>query len=196
MTITNGYATLDQFNRKAGIKVDKQKLKQEFIEESIEQGSREIDAITGRIFYLKDSETYKVRYNILDNNLIKMDYNELENRTTIYFPAKVKTVTSVTDSGEVLVENTDFIKVKNKLIFYGLLSTDIMDPVEIVAVIGEDTVPADITKLCIEYTEIYTGLSTYYMTDPLTGDKIEITRNNLPEYLKEKLKGYVRCHLG
>ena len=188
MAITNGYATKEQFQTRCGLTSIQLTNKTSLIEEEIERNSRTIDKITGNLFYEKTLTASKVIYNFgLNSDKLRMS----EDRTRIYFPGKILTLTSITTSDDTLVADDDYYQGYDFIEASGTFPSDREDAVKITGTCGETTTPYDITKICLAMTEVTTGLGTYTVTDA-GGDSTQITRDNMPDWVAEELYIYSR----
>lgn len=183
MTITNGYATVNEFQAKTGLTADQALAKTTLIEREIERNSRMIDRITGDRFYSITLDDSNVRF--------QMGFNPdglymSDDCKRIYCMGEWGTVTSVESDGVVLVEDEDYFVGTNYIEATGVFSYDRKVGVTINGTCGFSSVPDDINAICLAMTEVSTGLGTYTMIDS-SGSKMEVTRDSLPDWVNDRL---------
>lgn len=187
MGITNGYNTIDEFVAYTGINTAQKSSYTTKIEQAIENISRDIDALTGRIFYEKTVSEIKIRYNTVNENKISISYS----RNKIIFPANIVSISKFQIDGED-VDTEDYAIVGDSIIYNGYLPIDPFEPITISGTYGE-TYPPDIRNICTQAAAVLTGLSSYTFDDG-SGQEVTVTRQNIPTFLQNRLKGYMRCH--
>lgn len=188
MTITNGYATVEEFKVRTGLTADQVANKTTLIEREIERNSRIIDRITGDKFYPITLSSSKVIYDFGHNadGLHMSDDCE-----RIYFPGEVGTLTSVTNDGSAMVADVDYIANSNFIEAVNYFTQERTTGVVISGACGYSSVPDDINEVCLAMTEVTTGLGTYTVIDS-AGEKTQITRDNIPQWVADRLYNRIR----
>jgi len=192
MTITNGYATLAELQARTGIASATLTAKTTLCERSIERASRHIDQITGSFFYTKALTNSKVAYgfNFNSDGLIMS-----EDATFITCKAPIISITSIIDDETTLVEGEDYFIDGNTIFANTIFTTNRKNGVKITGSVGYASTPDDINDCCLALVEVMTGLGIRTVLDP-NGDKLEITRDSVPEWVWEKLdlrRRYIAC---
>jgi len=178
--ITNGYCSLVEFQTRTGITDATLTEKTSLIEREVERNSRSIDRKTSKIFYPKTLTASKVvdGFGINADGLIFVG-----NR--IYFPGIITSITEVVSDGTALTENEDYYLGLN---FIEGEFTGEKTGVLITGVCGQ--LPDDINEICLAMTEVTTGLGTYTMIGE-GGDKVEVTRDNMPDWVDTMLELHI-----
>jgi len=188
MAITNGYATLLEFQARTGITDSQLTSKTSLIEAEIERNSREIDMVTGRLFYTKTLTASKVRFDMgMNADGLRMS----EDAQTITFPAPILTITSITNDGVALVADTDYYVNGDTIFSNTIFTTNRKTGVVVTGTCGYAATPKDVNSICLAMTEVSTGLGTKTVTDS-NGDKFDVTRDNMPDWVEEMLYRRVR----
>ena len=188
ITISNGYATVAQFQIRTGL-TDAQTLnKTALIELEIENNSRIIDQVTSNIFYEKTLTASKAIFNFGTNaDGLRMS----ENAQRVYFPGDILTLTTVLSEGDTLTEDEDYYASTNFIESDGIFSTTRDNAVKITGTCGSATTPGDVNSICLAMSEVTTGLGTYTMIDS-SGSKTDVTRDNIPDWVFNQLNHRVR----
>ena len=188
MTIVNGYCTLAEFTTRTGLTSSQVTAKTALIEAEIERNSREIDRITGRMFYSLTLTSSQVRFDMgMNSDGIRMS----EDALTITFPAPILTITSITNDGTALVVDEDYYVNGDTLFSNTIFTTNRKTGVVITGTCGYASTPKDVVEICLAMTEVSTGLGTRTVVDS-NGDKFDVTRDNMPDWVEERLYRRVR----
>ena len=154
------------------------------IEREIERNSRMIDKITGDKFYPITLTASRVNFMMGKNS---EGLYMTEDAKRIYFAGTILTLTSITQNGVALVKDVDYIQGSNFIVANNSRFTvDQTAGVLITGTCGYTTTPDVINEICLAMTEVTTGLGTYTMIDS-AGDKTQITRDNMPDWVEERL---------
>jgi hypothetical protein len=188
MAITNGYATVADFTTRSSLSSAQITAKTSLIEAEIERNSREIDRVTGRIFYSLALTASKVRFDMgMNAEGLRMS----EDAMTITFPAPILTITSITNDGTALVVDEDYYVNGDTIFSNTIFTTNRKTGVVITGTCGYAATPKDVNEICLAMTEVSTGLGTRTVVDA-NGDKFDITRDNMPDWVEERLYRRVR----
>ena len=186
--ITNGYTTLAAFQARTGKTNNQLSDDTELIEREIERNSREIDRITGKRFYLQTLTNSKVVWGFGENSDgLRMS----EDGCRIYFPSEDFTISAITSNNEAITEDEDYYTGHGFIEAESAFSSERKYGVKITGTTGSNTIPADVERICLAMTEVTTGLGTYTMIDS-TGTKVDVTRDNLPDWVADSLFRHVR----
>jgi len=183
MPITNGYATLIEFTARAGLDATTVTAKTTLIEREIERNSRTIDRKTYTYFYTETLTDSKVRFDFNSNSDSLM---MAEDATYIAFPAPILTITEVLNNEVAMVEGEDYYIEGNLLIADTIFTTNRKNGVVITGTCGYAATPDDINEVCLAMTEVTTGLGIRTVTGE-DGSKISITRDEIPEWVNDRL---------
>lgn len=185
MSISNGYATLAEFQNLVGREESASDLNADQIEIAIESASRFIDAFTNTFFFSQTfTDTVIDRFQgVNDDGLVLND-----NGDTIYTPAPIISVASVSEDSVALVENTDFYVYKKagKIDREGLWSLSRL-AVTMTLTCGYATVPDHIRTICITIASIISGLDVKTVVDYDGNEQTFITKN-LPKWVISALE--------
>ncbi len=169
------YATVEDVRRvlgKENLTVDQTTL----ITRLILSATAQIDTETGQFFETR-------------NLTFKTEAPDLHTRK-LFFPAKVQSITSITEDGELLVEGNDedfiiydFWAVREDGRFWDIEPQRTV----VIGVFGPVTTPADIVQACAEIAGMMSGLNQVSFVE---GDGIaqSIVVTNLPAYVQKILK--------
>lgn len=183
MGITRGYATVDEFKARTGQPTATITAKTTLIEREIERASRRIDQYTSTFFYSKTLTNSKVVYGFNANSDCLM---MAEDATYISFPAPILTITSVINNEVAMVEGEDYYIEGNVIFANTIFSTNRKNGVVITGTCGYSATPDDINEACLALAEVSTGMGIRTVVDP-NGDKLEITRDNVPDWVWDSL---------
>lgn len=183
MAIVNGYATSAEFQTRTGLTDAELAAKLALIELEIEANSRMIDLITGNIFYALTLTDVSVYY---DSGISASGMYMAEDAQRVYFPGPIITLTSVKSNNEALTVNEEYYARTDFIRSSGVFSTEQEYGVQITGSCGYAATPKDVKEICLAMTEVSTGLGTYTMLDS-AGGKVEVTRDNLPDWVAERL---------
>ena len=188
MTITRGYCTLVEFQAKVGLTSDQLTNKTTLIEREIERNSRSIDLITGNIFYQLTLTNSKVICGFgVNSDGLRLS----EDRTRIYFPAPIISLSSVVDDGTTLTADEDYYQGYDFIEAAGTFTSDRADGIKITGSCGYTSTPDEVNQVCLTMSEVTTGLGTYTVVDA-DGTKTDITRDNMPEWVADRLYMHTR----
>lgn len=190
MTITNGYATLTEFQNRTGLTSAQLTAKTSLIEREIERNSRMIDKITSNIFYTKTLTNSKVRFDMGSNS---DGLFMSEDAKRIYLAGNIISLSSVTQGGVALVADTDYVVGLDYIEAVNYFETDKTIGVVISGTCGYASIPDEINEICLAMTEVTTGLGTYTVIDE-AGSKTEITRDTMPKWVDDRLSLFKRYH--
>jgi len=189
MSITNGYATLVQLQDKIGNNSSTYDSK---FEQAIEEASRIIDSYAGLFFYELDLTTNNETidcYGYSSNS-----FYVSSNLKSIWAPAPITSITSITEDSTTLTQNTDYYVYNRE----GRIDSDGSWSTERKSIVFSGkigytsaTLPKDITSACLSIAQILTGLATTMFTDQ-NGDITEIVKNSIPMAIWKMLDKYKR----
>ena len=188
MIITNGYATLIEFTARAGLDSTTVTAKTTLIEREIERNSRTIDQRTNTFFHSKTLTDSKVRF---DFNANSDGIMMSEDATYIALPAPILTITEVLNNDVAMVEGEDYYIEGNLLIADTIFTTNRKNGVVITGTCGYAATPDDINEVCLAMTEVTTGLGIRTVAGD-DGSKLSITRDEIPEWVYDRLDLRVR----
>lgn len=192
MSILLGYATLAEFQARTGITDATKTAKTTLIERSIERASRHIDQYTNSFFHTKAVTNSKVAYGF---NVNADGFIMSEDARYIECKAPIISITSIVDDETTLVADDDYYIDGNTIFANTIFSTNRKNGIKITGSIGYATTPDDINDCCLALAEVMTGLGIRTVLDP-NGDKLEITRDSVPEWVWDKLdlrRRYMAC---
>lgn len=184
MSITNGYATVTEFQNLTGRTENASDSQLSQIEIAIESASRYIDQQTDTFFY-----STTVTDSIVD--IYEPNEDDIyisDDRLSIYTPAPVISVSSITEDDVSLDENDDFYIYKKygRIDREGRWSTD-RRAVKITATIGYSSTPDHIRTLCIQIASIISGLDIQTVVG-YDGEEQAIMSKSIPQWVQDSLK--------
>ena len=155
-------------------------------EQSINQASRYIDLVTGRVFYSVTLTSEKVdTFGMSANGL----YIDSDRRNVLYSPAPFLSITSITEDTVALVNDTDFYQYnpssgkigEGKLIKDGggLWSSD-NKAIVITGSIGYATTPWEIKNICLEVASLIMRAKESFLANT-AGDLVGQMEQVLPK---------------
>lgn len=170
MAIVNGYATQAQLSEKLGLDTGKQNRYQELLDDSVNRSSRIIDTSTQSFFFKKTITDELVDVNGLSDSGFKIS----PRLTTIDSAAPIISISSIEENGIALSEKTSFsgdgdfyLKKLIGQIFKltdGCIWSDQVLGVKLSGEIGYESVPSDISEVCLTFAVVLTRLDTAVVT--------------------------------
>lgn len=182
MSITNGYATTTQLNTRLG-QAFSSGNNFTLLEDCIEAASRFIDRYTGSFFYTKTLSSEKLdRFAVSDSELFISD-----DGVSIMLPVPVISISSITEDGTALTENTDYYVYSSsyKIDREGVW-TSARRGIAISGSIGYAATPKRIENLCLTIAEVMTGLGVRTVTDS-EGSVQDIVMRSIPKWVFSEL---------
>lgn len=176
MTIpVNGYCDRYDLQSKLGdFGTDQEK--EEYLDSCILDASRIIDEYTGSYFYSKSINETIDRYSVSDVGIEINDYGD-----KMHFPAPIVSITSITEGGTALVENTDFYVYKGERFIERETWSSERKDIVVSGSIGYATTPNDIHRICLEIAGVLSGLETRGVMGA-DGDMMDIIKNSIPKW--------------
>ncbi len=186
--MANEYATLTEFQKRTSLDAAELIAKTDLINAELERNSRLIDKITGARFYKTTLTASKVRfdYGYNSDNLVMS-----ANGQRIYFPSNTIVISEIKSDDVTLTVDEDYFIGTHFIEANSIFSCERINGVVITGTCGSDTVPPDVVEICLAMTEVTTGLGTYTMKDS-GGSSVEVTRDNLPEWVEERIFMHIR----
>ena len=190
--ITRGYCTLAEFQARVGKTDASITAKTTLIERSIERASRRIDLETDSFFYQSSVTDSKVvhMFNVNSDGFVMS-----EDARFISCKAPIISISKIVNNETELVEGEDYYIQGNVIIANTIFTTNRKNGVQITGVVGYASTPDDINDCCRAMVEVMTGMGIRTVLDP-AGDKLEITRDVIPDWVWEKLamrRRYIAC---
>lgn len=189
MTITNGYCTLVELQKHLGRDTAEGQesgssdINADFLEDCITRASRIVDIQLGIQTHLNQhtiTAEYLDCYGISDSGMWFTS-----DMVTIRSGVPIISVTTLSEDGTTLTENTDFYVYKNKIESASTFSTA-RKAYQITASIGYATIPAEITAATIQIASALSGLAITAYTDD-NGDTTTVIQKNIPKWVYETL---------
>ena len=189
MTITNGYCTLVELQQHLGRDTAEGQdsgsgdINADFLESCITRASRIVDIQLGIQTHLNQhtiTAEYLDCYGISDSGLWFTS-----DMVTIRSGVPIISVTTLSEDGTALVENTDFYLYKNKIEASGAFSTG-RKAYRITASIGYSAIPDEIKAATIQIASALSGLAITAYTDD-NGDTTTVIQKNIPKWVYETL---------
>lgn len=143
-----------------------------------------VEHYTGTFFYEKTITDEYVDQYAISENLFKMS----EDRCLIWCPAKILTITALTDDDTTLTANSDYYLYKStgEIQSSGSFGSS-RRSVKLSGTFGYSTVPDDIKECALQIAQAISGLAvTTYMDDE--GDVQSVIKSNVPSWIWSYLK--------
>lgn len=187
MAITNGYLTLAELQRALGRTVSDSDVRKTWLEECCERASRLFDAATGGSFFYENTITSETidAYSISNNGFYLND-----SLKSLHCTSNIISVSSISESDTVLVENADYYKYKTHIDRAGLWTTE-RKSIVFSGKIGYSSVPGDVKQATTQIAMSFSGLAVASYTDD-TGSQIEIIKNSVPKWVWDTVIRYTR----
>ena len=195
MAITKGYATVAELGDKMGLDSAKELTHTPLLESSITNASRLIDLKTNSFFFQQTFTDETIDVTGRSDN----DFYITRNCLDIITPSPVITITSLTESDEVLTEKTSFggtgdffvkqtqgVITKNS----GLWSTAPL-AVLLTGDFGYAATPAEVNEICLTIASVFTRLDNRTVTDA-EGDMEAILASRIPTWVFKALRRLAR----
>jgi len=185
VTITNGYVTLSELQRALGRTVSTTDTRKDWLEECCERASRLFDAASGGSFFYDKTITSETidAFSISDNG-----FYINESLKALHCASNIISISSITESGTALVENTDYYRYKTHIDREGLWTTE-RKSIVLSGKIGFSNVPGDVKQATTQMAMAFSGLAISSYTDD-TGSQIEIIKNNVPKWVWDTVMRY------
>jgi hypothetical protein len=189
MAITNGYATLEELQRKLGRTVSDSDVHKTKLETSITNASRLIDQHTGSFFYTKTLTTEKLDCFAPSENGLQLK----SNNRSIYTPAPIISISALLEDSNSLTVDDDFYVYKSigKIERDGYKWTYERKGLSISGSIGYESTPGAINELCLEIASILSGLSITTVTDENAETIIDAVRYSIPRWVFTQLDKWI-----
>jgi hypothetical protein len=183
MTITNGYCTRNDLQKKLGNYSDNNN---DYFDACITDASRMIDEYTGTFFYSMAINSTIDRFSLSPEGL---EFNDRGDR--LYFPAPIISITSITEGGVALTEDTDFYVYSGERYIKRDTWSSERKSIVIAGSIGYAAAPADIKRVCLEIAGVLSGVETRAVMDG-AGDMIDVIKNSVPSWAWKHLNKHKR----
>ena len=178
------YITREELLQKLGRKTEGQDTHEEKIQFSLTASQKIVEHVTGTRFDSYDiTSEYIDQYSYTANGF-KMSCD----RKSIWCPAPIISVSSMTEDSTALTENTDFYlyKATGEIQSSGIFSSA-RRVIVLSGTFGYSSVPSDIKEATLQIAQILTGLATTtYMDD--SGDIVPIIKSSVPAWIWKHLK--------